>query len=160
MNNRWNEKLIIFGMALVSTHSDSWIKIRVFGPTWDWLQVKLVKKSPRSLVLMWNHENVVLYGFWPRLTFGQTQGWPRASWSFWLKKAFGVLRCPNRLHHVVPDVPAVSWGENDIFGFFKVRYANRGQTKYGINNDKDKFLNLFIFYRKKGNFFFFRIINS
>ena len=33
MNSRWNEKLIIFPMTLVSTRSGNCIKIRVFGPT-------------------------------------------------------------------------------------------------------------------------------
>jgi len=32
MNSCCNENLIIFAMALVSTCSDSWIKIRVLGP--------------------------------------------------------------------------------------------------------------------------------
>ena len=41
MNSRWNENSIIFTMALVSTRSGSRIKIRVFGPTRDWLHVKL-----------------------------------------------------------------------------------------------------------------------
>ena len=48
--------------------------------------------------------------------------------------------CPNRLHHIILlDVPAAPWRENNIFGFFGVRHANRGQTKYSINNgDKEK----------------------
>ena len=41
LNSRWNENLIIFVMALVSTRSNSRIKIRVFGPTRDRLWVKL-----------------------------------------------------------------------------------------------------------------------
>ena len=50
MNSRWNENLIIFAMVLVSTRFDSWIKIRVFGPTRDRLQVKLVKKLWKAQV--------------------------------------------------------------------------------------------------------------
>ena len=49
MNSRWNENLIIFAMKLVSNHPEGRIKIRVFG--------KIV-------------ENVVLWKFGPRLTFG------------------------------------------------------------------------------------------
>ena len=51
MNSCWNENLIIFAMALISTRFHSWIKIRIFGPTRDRLWVKLVQschKSPRS----------------------------------------------------------------------------------------------------------------
>jgi len=62
-----------------------------------------------------------------------TQGRPGAFWSFWLKKALWVLWCPNKLRHVIMDVLVTPWRENDIFGFFGVRHANQGQTKYGIN---------------------------
>ena len=41
MYSRWNDNLKIFAMMLVSTYSNSHIKIRVFGPTQDWFQVKL-----------------------------------------------------------------------------------------------------------------------
>ena len=49
MNSHWNENLIIFAMALVSTHSNSWIKIRVFGPTRGVLVI-LAEKDTLSVV--------------------------------------------------------------------------------------------------------------
>ena len=45
-----------------------------------------------------------------------------------------MLRCSNELCHIILDVLAAPWRENNIFGFFGVRPANQGQTKYGINN--------------------------
>ena len=45
-----------------------------------------------------------------------------------------MLRCPNGLCHVVLDVLAALWRENDTFGFFGVWHANRGQIKYDINS--------------------------
>ena len=45
-----------------------------------------------------------------------------------------MLWCPNGLRHDILDVLAAPWRENNIFGFFRVRHANRERTKYGINN--------------------------
>ena len=59
-----------------------------------------------------------------------TLGWPG---TFWLKEALRVLLCPNGLHHIILDVLAAQWRENNIFGFLGVRHANWGQTKYDIN---------------------------
>ena len=36
------------------------------------------------------------------------------------------------------DVLAAPQRETNIFGFFGVRYANREQTKYGINNHQER----------------------
>ena len=44
-----------------------------------------------------------------------------------------MLWYSNRLCHVILDVLVASWRENNIFGFFRVRHANRGWTKYSIN---------------------------
>ena len=44
-----------------------------------------------------------------------------------------MLRCPNGLRRVILDVLVDLWKENNIFEFFRVRHANRGWTKYGIN---------------------------
>ena len=44
-----------------------------------------------------------------------------------------MLWYPDGLCHVILDVLAAPWRENNIFGFFRVWHANRGQTKYGIN---------------------------
>ena len=60
--------------------------------------------------------------------------WPGAFWPFWLKKALWALRRPNGLCHTIIYVLVTPWRENDIFGYFKVRNMNRGQTKYSINN--------------------------
>ena len=43
MNSYWNGNFIIFTMALVSSHSGSQIKIRVFGPTRIDFESNLVK---------------------------------------------------------------------------------------------------------------------
>ena len=45
-----------------------------------------------------------------------------------------MLRCPNGLRHVILDVLAALWRENDIFGIFEVQHANRRRKKYGINS--------------------------
>ena len=58
-----------------------------------------------------------------------TLGRPGAFWSFLLKEALRVLRCPNGLRHGILDVLTVPWGENNIFGFFGVQHANQEQTK-------------------------------
>ena len=44
-----------------------------------------------------------------------------------------MLWCLNRLCHVILNVLMAPWTKNNIFGFFGVRDANRGHTKYGIN---------------------------
>ena len=44
-----------------------------------------------------------------------------------------MLRCPNGLCRVILNVLVALRKENNIFGFFRVRHANREWTKYGIN---------------------------
>ena len=130
MNSRWNWNLIIFTMNLVSTYSKGWIKIRVFGPTRSQPRSNLVKvaKSLRSSGLMKNYERFYLRGFWLSVNLGLTKG----ILVILAEKAFWVLWCPNGLHHVILDVLVVPCRENNIFGFFGVLHANRGQTKYSI----------------------------
>ena len=68
MNSRWNENLIISAMVLVSTHSDSWIKIGFLGPPKInfWLNlVKIFKILWEAQVWCKTMKNVVLLGFWP-----------------------------------------------------------------------------------------------
>ena len=142
MNSRWNENLIIFAMALVSTHSVSRIKIRAFGSTRDQLRIKLGKscqKSPKSSSLMKNHENCCFLRILTLFDIQSTVGWLEAFWSFELKRALWALRCLNRLCHITLDVLTTPWRENNIFEFFKVQHANQGWTKYDINNE-DLFL--------------------
>ena len=144
MNSHWNENLIIFVMALVSAHSDGLIKIRAFGPTRDQLRVKLGKscqKSLKSSGLMKNHEKCFFFRILTLFDLRSTLGWLGAFWSFELKRALWTLRCPNRLHHITLDVLVALWRENNIFGFFRVRHANQGWTKYDINNE-DLFLKI------------------
>lgn len=44
-----------------------------------------------------------------------------------------MLRCLNWLCHVILDILAAPWKEDDIFGFFGVRHSNRERKKYNIN---------------------------
>ena len=50
-----------------------------------------------------------------------------------------MLQSSNELSHIILDVLAAPWRENDIFGFFEIQHTNRGRTKYGINI-KQRFL--------------------
>ena len=59
-NSHWNENLIIFTMALVSTSYGCRIKIRVFRATGDRLRVKLVKNIWEARVWWKTMKNVVL----------------------------------------------------------------------------------------------------
>ena len=63
-----------------------------------------------------------------------------------------MLRCLNKLHHVILDVLAASWRENNIFGFFGVQQANWEQTKYNINI----YIIVFMWCNKSRNKIFFK----
>ena len=43
-------------------------------------------------------------------------------------------QCLYELCHIILDVLMALWKENNIFGFFGIRHANRWRTKYGINS--------------------------
>jgi len=47
MSSRWNKNLIIFAMTLDSTHSDSRIKIRVFGAQQESTSSQTWSKLPK-----------------------------------------------------------------------------------------------------------------
>ena len=81
MNSRWNENLIIFTMALVSTRSNCWIKIRVsrghqestLGQTWSNL-LKIFEEVGFDIkswkMLFCEYFNIV----WPLVNPGLTRG--------------------------------------------------------------------------------------
>ena len=50
-----------------------------------------------------------------------------------------MLQYPNRLCHITLDVLAAPWRENNIFEFFEVWHANRGRTKYDIDNSDSRY---------------------
>ena len=54
-----------------------------------------------------------------------------------LAETLWVLRYPNELLHIILNVLVAPWRENNIFGFFRIRHTNQGQTKYGINRLSD-----------------------
>ena len=103
----WEFDNLLNGIS--SNPFDSWIKIRVYGPTRDQLWVKLGQsgqKSPRSSGLVKNHEKCCFVRMLTSFDLWSTLGWPGAFWSFYLKNALWVLWYPNKLCHVILDVLA------------------------------------------------------
>ena len=134
MNSRWNENL-------ASTRSDGRIKIRVFGArsesTLGQIWSKLPKVSEKlgfdvKLLKMFFCEDFDL--IWPPVNPGLTRG-------ILAKKGTLSTLMSERLHHVILDVLAAPWKENNIFGFFGVQHVNRGRTKYGISTEQQIWAN-------------------
>ena len=141
MNSFWNESLIIFAMELVSTCSDNRIKIRVFGPISDRLWVKLNQTWPKLLKIseklgfgakLWKMlfcECLDLV--WPTIKLGLTRG----ILVILAEKGTSSAPVPER---VVPRCFRCSHGLVERKWYFRiflgVQHANRGQTKYDINN--------------------------
>ena len=144
MNSHWTENLIIFAMTLVSTRSNGQIKIRVFGARKSKLRVNLVKVAKifrNARVWFKTMNSVVLQGFWPSVNPRLTRG----ILVILAKKVLWVLQRPNGLRHIILDVLMAPWRENNIFGYFGIRHANREQTKYSINSILYIIIIVFIF---------------
>ena len=137
MNSRWNDNLIIFAMEVVSTHFDDWVKIRVFRPHRESTPCQTWSKLPKIFmelgfdIKLWKmlfceNFNLVCPLVNLRLTRGilvilaekGTLGAPMSEWV--VPHHFG---CP----HGPMERKLYFW-------IFRVRHANRGRTKYGINS--------------------------
>ena len=136
MNSRWNDNLIIFAMEVVSTHFDDWVKIRVFRPHRESTPCQTWSKLPKIFmelgfdIKLWKmlfceNFNLVCPLVNLRLTRGilvilaekGTLGAPMSEWV--VPHHFGCPHGPME--------------RKFYFWIFRVRHANRGQTKYIIN---------------------------
>ena len=122
-------KLEFLGLVRVNSES-TWSKLLKFSEMLGF-DLKLWKVLfCKGFDLVWPSVN-------PRLT--------RGILVILAKKVLWVLQRPNGLRHIILDVLMAPWRENNIFGYFGIRHANREQTKYSINSILYIIIIVFIF---------------